>query len=47
LVRVLLHPHSHTVSEVLASNLTGVNPVPEWLPSQKGWVALWPQAHHK
>ena len=44
---VCLHPHRYAVSVSVASNFTGVKPLPLWLPSQNGWFALLPQAHQK
>jgi hypothetical protein len=42
-----LQPQKYTVADSLASYFIGVNPVPLWLPSQKGWFALRPQAHQR
>ena len=46
-VAVCLHPQKYTFPDSLGVNCTGVNPEPLWLPSQKGCVALLPQAHHQ
>jgi hypothetical protein len=40
-----LQSHASLFSSVL--NITGVNSVPVWEPSQKGWFSLLPHAHQK
>jgi hypothetical protein len=46
-VAVCLQPQKYSVLDSVASNFTGVKPLPLWLPSQNGCVALRPQAHQK
>jgi hypothetical protein len=42
-----LQPHSQTFSALLIVNVTGVNSVFLWVPSQNGWALDPPQRHHR
>ena len=42
-----LQPQKNARPSFSAVNFTGERPVSLWLPSQKGWLALLPQAHQK
>jgi hypothetical protein len=42
-----LHPHRQTCLVSVALNFCGAKPTALCEPSQKGWLALRPQAHHQ
>jgi hypothetical protein len=42
---VFLQPQKNTIPVLSALKGSGLKLVPSWLPSQKGWFALFPQEH--